>query len=38
MVVSPDDRRVLRPAPGKSDAIILDHSGAVHRHGRQQII
>jgi DNA repair protein RadD len=25
--------RVLRPAPGKSDAIILDHSGAVHRHG-----
>jgi DNA repair protein RadD len=25
--------RVLRPAPGKSDAIILDHSGAVFRHG-----
>jgi DNA repair protein RadD len=25
--------RVLRPAPGKSDAIILDHSGAVYRHG-----
>jgi DNA repair protein RadD len=25
--------RVLRPAPGKIDAIILDHSGAVFRHG-----
>jgi superfamily II DNA or RNA helicase len=25
--------RVLRPAPGKSDAIILDHAGAVFRHG-----
>jgi DNA repair protein RadD len=25
--------RVLRPAPNKSDAIILDHSGAVFRHG-----
>ena len=25
--------RVLRPAEGKSDAIILDHSGAVFRHG-----
>jgi superfamily II DNA or RNA helicase len=25
--------RVLRPAPGKTDAIILDHSGAVFRHG-----
>jgi DNA repair protein RadD len=25
--------RVLRPAPGKNDAIILDHSGAVYRHG-----
>ena len=25
--------RVLRPAPGKPDAIILDHSGAVFRHG-----
>jgi superfamily II DNA or RNA helicase len=25
--------RVLRPAPGKSHAIILDHSGAVFRHG-----
>jgi superfamily II DNA or RNA helicase len=25
--------RVLRPAPGKADAIIIDHSGAVYRHG-----
>jgi DNA repair protein RadD len=25
--------RVLRPAPGKPDAIVIDHSGAVHRHG-----
>jgi superfamily II DNA or RNA helicase len=25
--------RVLRPAPGKCDAIVLDHSGAVFRHG-----
>jgi superfamily II DNA or RNA helicase len=25
--------RVLRPAPGKADAIVLDHSGAVFRHG-----
>src|SRR5262249_3567685 len=25
--------RVLRPAPGKTDAIIIDHAGAVHRHG-----
>jgi superfamily II DNA or RNA helicase len=25
--------RVLRPAEGKPDAIILDHSGAVFRHG-----
>jgi superfamily II DNA or RNA helicase len=25
--------RVLRPAPGKVDAIIIDHSGAVLRHG-----
>jgi DNA repair protein RadD len=25
--------RVLRPAPGKTDAIVLDHSGAVYRHG-----
>jgi DNA repair protein RadD len=25
--------RVLRPHPGKLDARILDHSGAVYRHG-----
>jgi DNA repair protein RadD len=25
--------RVLRPADGKTDCIILDHSGAVFRHG-----
>jgi DNA repair protein RadD len=25
--------RVLRPAPSKADAIILDHAGAVFRHG-----
>ena len=25
--------RVLRPAEGKTDAIILDHSGAIFRHG-----
>jgi DNA repair protein RadD len=25
--------RVLRPADGKGDAIVLDHSGAVFRHG-----
>lgn len=25
--------RVLRPAPNKADAIILDHAGAVFRHG-----
>src|SRR6478736_7029025 len=25
--------RVLRPAEGKPDAIVLDHSGAVFRHG-----
>jgi superfamily II DNA or RNA helicase len=25
--------RVLRPAPGKSDALILDHAGAVFEHG-----
>jgi len=25
--------RVLRPADHKTDAIILDHSGAVFRHG-----
>jgi hypothetical protein len=23
----------LRPADGKSDCVILDHSGAVFRHG-----
>jgi DNA repair protein RadD len=25
--------RVLRPAPGKVDALILDHAGAVFEHG-----
>jgi superfamily II DNA or RNA helicase len=25
--------RILRPADGKPDAVILDHSGAVYRHG-----
>jgi superfamily II DNA or RNA helicase len=25
--------RVLRPAPGKTDAIVLDHAGAVYAHG-----
>jgi DNA repair protein RadD len=25
--------RVLRPADGKPDAVVLDHSGAVFRHG-----
>lgn len=25
--------RVLRPAPGKTQAVILDHVGNVHRHG-----
>ena len=25
--------RVLRPAPGKTSAIVLDHSGAIYRHG-----
>ena len=25
--------RVLRPAPGKVNAIVLDHSGAVFQHG-----
>jgi len=25
--------RVLRPAPGKQSAVILDHVGNVHRHG-----
>jgi DNA repair protein RadD len=27
---------VLRPAEGKTNAIILDHSGAVWRHGRPE--
>lgn len=26
--------RGLRPAEGKDDVVILDHSGGVHRHGR----
>jgi superfamily II DNA or RNA helicase len=25
--------RVLRPAPGKADALVLDHAGAVFTHG-----
>jgi superfamily II DNA or RNA helicase len=25
--------RVLRPAPGKTHAVVLDHVGNVHRHG-----
>lgn len=25
--------RVLRTAPGKDDALIIDHAGAVHEHG-----
>jgi DNA repair protein RadD len=25
--------RVLRPADGKTDAIVLDHSGAIYQHG-----
>jgi DNA repair protein RadD len=25
--------RVLRPAPGKHNAIVIDHSGALFRHG-----
>lgn len=25
--------RVLRPAPGKTEAIVIDHSGAVQEHG-----
>jgi DNA repair protein RadD len=25
--------RILRPAPGKTDAVIFDHSGAVFQHG-----
>lgn len=28
--------RVLRPFPGKSDAVILDHAGNVMRHGMPQ--
>lgn len=28
--------RVLRPAAGKADAVILDHSGAVFAHGRPE--
>jgi hypothetical protein len=31
-----DVGRGLRPADGKSDAIILDHSGAVFDHGRPE--
>jgi len=25
--------RVLRPAPGKADALVLDHAGSTHQHG-----
>src|SRR3990167_4359079 len=25
--------RVLRPAPGKNDCIILDHAGVIYQHG-----
>jgi DNA repair protein RadD len=25
--------RVIRPAPGKTDALILDHAGAIFQHG-----
>lgn len=25
--------RVLRPAPGKTEALILDHAGAIYAHG-----
>jgi len=25
--------RVLRPAPGKTDALVLDHAGAIFQHG-----
>ena len=25
--------RVLRPAPGKTEALVIDHSGAVEEHG-----
>ncbi len=28
--------RVLRPAPGKEYAVIIDHAGAVYRHGLPQ--
>ena len=29
--------RVLRPAPGKADALILDHAGCVQMHGAPHI-
>jgi len=25
--------RIMRPAPGKKDGILIDHSGCVYRHG-----
>ena len=25
--------RALRPAPGKTDALIIDHAGAIFEHG-----
>lgn len=28
--------RGLRPAPGKADALLVDHAGNVHRHGLPQ--
>jgi DNA repair protein RadD len=28
--------RVLRPHPGKTDALVIDHAGAVHEHGRPE--
>jgi DNA repair protein RadD len=28
--------RVLRPSPGKTRAIVLDHAGAVHNHGKPE--
>lgn len=28
--------RGLRPAPGKPDALLVDHAGCVHRHGLPQ--
>jgi DNA repair protein RadD len=31
--LSPDGGRILRPAPDKIDSVVLDHSGAVFRHG-----